>query len=564
MSSKVVGIITDWKRHDGSEAYGGVGWYRVINPLSKLGYPWVGKITLGTPQLALDLKAKGDIWLWKPVDNDGMNVIIDTAKEFTEAKMILDLDDEPFAIDPDHPLYEEIKAKSERVKRMIEISDHLIVTNGNLAESLKPFGKPVTVIPNAIDPAIWKVKRKKKRNDGKIRIGWVGSSSHIADIPVVEEAIRRIIDKYENVEMYFCGFVAGDFGGGTVGYKGRVWNLSGTANYEQFPQWLADLDLDIALAPLKDTQFNRAKTPIKWFESSMLEIPMVLSDVTPYKEVVTNYKTGYLAKNKNQWVKYLSWLIESPEKRKAIGQAAKKAVLEEHTIDKQLPKYEALFQKLTKKDITVYTAVSGDFDHLREPEPDNTAHYVAFTDLPTEAWEKRKPYDKFKSDRRNSRAPKILSHLFVDTEYSVYLDGNIRLKVPAQRLVDEFLKDKDVAVFRHIGRDCLYDEAEACYALKKGDPLELAEQVRAYAKRKHPKHAGLAECGVIIRRNTPEVQRMNEKWWAELCRYTERDQISFPVAFDLDRVNLIESSAWRHPFFDFIGHKDEKDNVRHT
>lgn len=559
MSPKVIGILTDWKRPDGTERYGAVGWYRVKNALEKLGHKTVGALTLGTPQMALDLKAKGDIWFWKPVDNEGMNVDIDTAKHFTGAKMVLDLDDEPFAINEKHPLYAEIKAKSDRVKRMIEIADHVVVSSEPLKESIKEIAKKVTVIPNAIDPAIWKVK-KKKRTDGKIRIGWVGSSSHIADLHIITDVVRDILDKYPHVEMYFVGFVTGDFGG-KESYKGRVFNKQGTAGYEEYPQFLADLDLDIAIAPLEDNQFNRCKTPIKWMENAMLETPMVLSDVTPYTEVVKK-GTGYLAKGRGQWVKYLSWLIESEEKRKEIGKAAKKAVLKDFTIDKQLPKYEKLFRRLEKKDITVYTAVSGDFDHLREPDEDFTADYIAFTEKKRDGWDVRKPFDRFKNDRRNSRAPKILSHLYIDTEYSIYLDGNIRLKVPAQQLIDEFLKEKDIAVFRHMGRDCIYDEANACVALKKGDPLEIAEQVRSYAQKMHPKHAGLAECGVIIRRNTPEVERMNEKWWAEYCRHSERDQLSFPFAFDLEKVNLIESSAWRHPWFEFIGHKNEKDNTR--
>lgn len=561
MKPKVVGIITDWRRHDGSEGYGGVGWYRVINPLSKLGYEWLGNMSLGTPQLALDLKEKGDIWFWKPVDNEGMNVIIDTAKEFTGAKMVLDLDDEPFDINKDHPQYDEIKSKSERVRRMIEISDHIVVSNPILKESLQEFKKPITVIPNAIDPEIWKVK-KKERTDGKVRIGWIGSSSHIADIPVVEGAVREILDKYDNVEFYFAGFVVGDFGG-DESYKGRVFNKEGTVNYQQFPQFFADLGLDIAIAPLLDTKFNHSKTPIKWFEGAMLEIPMVLSGVTPYKEVVKANKTGYLANSKSQWVKYLSWLIESPEKRKEIGKAAKKEVLAHHTIDKQLPKYEKLFNSLTKKDITVYTAMAGDFDHLEDPQEDFTANYVSFTDQVSDVWEVRKPYDKFKNDRRNSRIQKLMPHLYLDTKYSIYMDANIRLKVPAQKLVDEFLKDKDVAVFRHIGRDCVYNEAEACVALQKGDPNEIATQIRAYAAREYPRHAGMAECGMIVRRHTPEIARMNEKWWAEYCRHSERDQLSFPIAFDLEKVNLIESSVWRHPYFEVVGHKDEKNNVRH-
>lgn len=558
---KVVGILTDWLRPDGSESYGGIGWYRVKNGLEKLGHSVIGKLTLGTPQQALDLKNKGDIWFWKPVDNTGMAEIIERARKFTGAKIVVDIDDEPFDINPGHPLYKEIREKSERVAQMLQIADRIVVSTPQLKESLEKFGKRITVIPNAIDPKIWKVKGKK-RTDGKIRIGWVGSSSHIADIGVVEDVFREILDKYENVEVYFCGFVVGDFGGNKEGYKGRVFNKQGTSNYADYPQFLAGLDLDIAVAPLIDSKFNRSKSNIKWLEHAMLETPMVLSDIPPYSDCVKNYKTGYLASSKSQWLKYLGWLIENPEKRKEIGQNAKKAVLENYLIDKQLPKYAELFENLREKEITVYTSIIGGFDKLIEDQVTENADFVAYTDQTSETWDVRKPYDKFKDNRRNSRIQKLMPHLFIRSEYSIYLDGNIKLKVPAQKLIDEFLKDKDIAVFRHAGRDCVYDEATACVSLVKGNFDDLRAQVSDYAENAWMPHKGLAECGMIIRRNTEEVARWNEKWWAHYCRYSERDQISFPLAFPLEEVELIEGSVWRHPYFSIVGHVNEKDNVR--
>jgi len=572
---KVLGIYTDWSRPGGKEGYGAIGWYRVKNALEKLGHETVGKISLGTPEMALDLKKRGDIWFWKPVDNEGMNVFIDTAKVFTGAKMVLDIDDEPFNLNKDHPLYDEIVKKSERVKRMIEISDHLVVSTQQLKDSLAHFGKRTTVIPNAIDPDIWKVKWKrvdvyrteylkdrkskttlskgeKERKDGKIRIGWIGSASHIADIPVVMGAFEEIVKKYPNVEIHLCGFLT------ELKFQNPSYiHHTGTSGYDEFPQFLADLDLDIAVAPLLDTKFNRSKSNIKWLEHSMLEIPMVLSNIPPYKGSVTPNVTGFLATGKGQWVKYLSQLIEDEELRNKIGKEAKKAVLKDWTIDKQLPKYEALFEMLEEKDITVYTSVTGDKDTLMEDQNTKGANFVAFTDKQSDCWDVRKPYDHFKDNRRNSRIAKIMPHLFFNSTYSVYLDGNITLKVPAQQLIDEFLKDKDIAVFRHVGRDCVYEEAQACMALGKGDKYELAEQVRSYAQLGHKEHAGLCECGVIIRRHTPRIAELNEKWWAQYCRYSDRDQMSFPIAFPLDEVNQIESSAWRHPYFQFYAHKYE-------
>jgi hypothetical protein len=210
---------------------------------------------------------------------------------------------------------------------------------------------------------------------------------------------------------------------------------------------------------------------------------------------------------------------------------------------------------MEKKNITVYTAISGDFDKLVSHKNTETANYVAFTDQKSKDWEVRKPYDKFRDERRNSRIQKIMPHLFIDTEYSIYLDGNVELLVEPKVLIDEWLKDKDIAVFRHVGRDCIYDEVNACMELKKGTPQDMSEQIRSYAKEEYPRHNGLAECGVIARRHTPRIAELNEKWWIQYERYSERDQLSFPKVFPKEEVNFIESSVWRHPYFKFTGHK---------
>jgi len=556
---KVAGFITDWLRADGSASYGAVGWYRVKNALEKLGHTVYGKTHLGgTMENALKhtvaLGEKGNIWFWKPVDNEGIHVFLDTAKHFTGAKLILDLDDHPFVHNEKHPLYEKLVKKRPMMEAMILLSDHIVVSTEPLKQALKKYGKKITVIPNAIDPEIWKVKKAEARADNIIRIGWIGSGSHLADTHIINGAFNRILAKYPNVEIHLCGFVDNDSSRGE-----REFHHKPTIGYKEYPQYVADLDLDIAVAPLMDSEFNRAKSNIKWLEHSMLATPMVLSNVTPYKECVEDRKTGFLAKGEDQWVKYLSWLIEDPLRRKTMGEAAKKKVMAEYLISKQLPKYEKLFNDISEKDITVYTVVSGPAHGLIEEQCTDGATFVAFAPCQSDTWEIRPPYDKFKENRRNSRIQKIMPHLFIDSEYSIYIDSNFRLKVPPQQLIDEFLKDHDVAVFKHGGRDCVYDEVDACVALQKDSPQALSEQAAAYAKIGWPQHSGLAAGAVIIRRHTPLVARWNEAWWAQYCRYSVRDQISFPLAFPLDKINLIEGPmVEKHPYFEFRPHREKK------
>lgn len=151
-------------------------------------------------------------------------------------------------------------------------------------------------------------------------------------------------------------------------------------------------------------------------------------------------------------------------------------------------------------------------------------------------------YDRFKDPRRNSRIQKILAHKYIDTEYSIYIDGNIRLLVEPEVIIEKYLKDCDIAVSKHPVRDCLYDEALVCAKRELDDPEIIIKQVKEYEDNGYGKHKGLAECGIIIRRHTKKVEEFNNAWWSEFCVHSKRDQISFMYAVDKVGipVNFIE------------------------
>lgn len=547
---RVFGAVNDWARPGCEGKYGGIGWYRIINPLEKIGaYVKRGEFRIGTMESALSLKKEADIWVFSPMADVEAITLIRANAMFTGAKLVMDVDDDPFSVDKEHPGYDYHKKHEEDMKFQLKNCDAVTTTTEELKKVFKKYNDKVFVLPNAIDTSIWDLKKPKKRTDGRIRLGWIGSGSHMADRVVVEKAIKIIMDKYPQVDFYHAGMCL------VEGAENREFSYRGTKGYEEYPAFLNGLDLDIAIAPIKDTQFNRCKSNIKWLEHSMLKTPMVLSDVTPYK-MVKHGETGFLAKTTEDWVTYLSLLIENPAERKKIGNNAYKEVTKDWVIENFLPKYEELFKWLKKKPITVYTAISGKFDKLIPPTKTKTANYVAFTDQKSEVWVTKKPYGEFHDRRRNSRIQKIMPHLFLDCQYSIYLDGNIELLVEPQVLINEFLKDKDVAAFKHPGWDDIYSEGEAIVRLGKDTKENIIEQIRDYSKQGMKVDGGHCECGVIIRRHTKEVAKMNEKWWAEYCRYGVRDQMSFTKAFPIEKVNQIVSKqgVHTHPYFKYHAH----------
>lgn len=210
--------------------------------------------------------------------------------------------------------------------------------------------------------------------------------------------------------------------------------------------------------------------------------------------------------------------------------------------------------------ITVFTSITDGKDKLIEEQNTKSGRFVAFMDgdHKSKTWNIRSAYDRFKSPRRNSRAPKILSHEFIDTEYSLWLDGNIKLIGSAEDLVKEWLQNGkyDLAVCRHNCRDCIYEEAHLCAEAKLDDPFLIQEQMRKYHDEGFGKHRGMGECGVIVRRHTSKVEMFNNFWWSEFCRFSVRDQFGFMYAIDKAglKVNFIEPNVYHNPFFTIVEH----------
>lgn len=184
---------------------------------------------------------------------------------------------------------------------------------------------------------------------------------------------------------------------------------------------------------------------------------------------------------------------------------------------------------MESSNITVYTSITGVKDHLITEQNYSNSKFIAFLEDDFSVygnWQKVKSFTGFIDPRRNSRIQKILAHKYIKTEYSIYIDGNIKLNKPPEYFIEKYLKNHDIAIFKHPTRDCSYEEAITCAKLNLDDPELIIEQMTSYEKDGFPKHFGLTENNVIIRRHTPKIEALNNMWWAELCRFSRRDQLS--------------------------------------
>lgn len=183
------------------------------------------------------------------------------------------------------------------------------------------------------------------------------------------------------------------------------------------------------------------------------------------------------------------------------------------------------------KELTVYTTIIGKYDSLREPfQPDENIHYVCFTDdktLCSETWDIRYIDREYDEPILESRKYKMFPHLFIDTEYSLYVDAHVQFTKSPLDYMNQYFTRGNILLIPHFDRDCIYDEADACVYCKKDTEERMATQKNAYSEDNCPKHAGLFVGGIIGRKHFEnEVIEFNKEWWKHFEKYSRRDQIS--------------------------------------
>ncbi len=233
----------------------------------------------------------------------------------------------------------------------------MTVSTQKMKEVYGQYNKNTVVIPNAIDFSNYPMLVKPKK-DNLVRIGLFGSNSHYRDWKTVAGVIKTILEEYPNVRFvcnpWFRANSASDDAELTLIYPDYFDKLREHPQCEWFAgveidhyhEWLADKQVDIGIAPLCDSEFNKCKSNIKYLEFSALRIPGVYADLEPYNADVNGGHNGFLASNSSDWLKCLRQLIQSPALRIRMGNLAFQDVKSRYDIKDVVKKLELELHKL--------------------------------------------------------------------------------------------------------------------------------------------------------------------------------------------------------------------------
>ena len=281
---------------------------------------------------------------------------------------IMDLDDY-WMPTKEHPIYHLVVQSKLNLKIIenLKVAQYVTTTTELFAQEIKKYNKNVFVLPNAINPDESQFKEPTLKSD-KVRFGWLGGSSHLHDLMLMDGAFSTMHNVKDKFEIYLCGFDTR----GTVTeiesstgeqrqrpiqphetvwyqyeqiftdkyklvspeqkeflmkfkddeYKGetiynRVWTKPVTSyakNYSKF---------DVSLAPIKDHIFNRVKSQLKVIEAGFYKKALIASNIGPYTIDLKhsldkgNFVDGNALlveerRNHSDWGKFIKKLIDNP------------------------------------------------------------------------------------------------------------------------------------------------------------------------------------------------------------------------------------------------------------
>ena len=225
--------------------------------------------------------------------------------------------------------------------------------NRILADYALTLNPQVSIVPTVVDCE--KYTFPPARRNRAVTIGWIGSHSTAPYLRAIEPALGKIAEACPGkVKFRFYGF---------PDYRPNL------PNSESVPfrlnSEIADLQsLDIGLMPLPDTEWGRGKCAFKAIQYMASGVATVASPVGITPDLIEHNMNGLLADSEEDWFQALKVLIDEPDVRTRIAQAARRTIEASYSLRVWGPRVAALFEMLlgcesTRPSQQVVAAISG-------------------------------------------------------------------------------------------------------------------------------------------------------------------------------------------------------------
>ena len=320
--------------------------------------------------------------------------------------VIVDIDDY-WLPTKEHPIHQLILQNKvhQKIVDNLKAASYVTTTTEIYANEIRKFNKNVEVFPNAVNPKDPQFNEPTLPSD-KIRVGWLGGSSHLHDLKLMNGFVSKLSQHQDKLQYYVCGFDTRgtvteinkengeqkqrpikpeetvwaryeeiftdnykivspkykdflstfeekDFFGWENENYVRVWTRPVTTyakNYAKF---------DISLAPIQNHIFNRMKSQLKVIEAGFYKKALIASNVGPYtidlKHALNQgqFTDGNAllvneSNNHSDWAKNIKKLVENPNMIIDMGERLYETVKDKYDLNNVTKERAEFYKSLIK------------------------------------------------------------------------------------------------------------------------------------------------------------------------------------------------------------------------
>jgi tetratricopeptide (TPR) repeat protein len=288
------------------------------------------------------------------------------------------------------------RAIQEEYRHFLAAADGVQTSTQELARRWQPLARRVAVFANQLtDVPPLTADPSPPRGEGRsefpplpsgregagvrgrsLTIGWGGSPGHFADWYHVAPYLQTWLNAHPDVHL---AVMTHEFARPFIQLPAERYHF---ANFGSLAEYLRFLPrLDIGLAPLLPTDYNRGRSDVKFLEYAAHGVAGIYADLEPYRASVTDGETGLLYRDGPELLRCLDRLAGDAGLRQRIRTQAHAHVSQQRRladhIGERLDFYRALLRGGSKggavDDALVAEAVrDGDYYQLRPGEPEKT------------------------------------------------------------------------------------------------------------------------------------------------------------------------------------------------
>ncbi len=227
--------------------------------------------------------------------------------------------------------------------------DFAIAATDYLKDRVEELGIKSFVHRNALKNEIVTISEKirnKKKNPDEIILGYFsGTYTHNYDFKECSDAVLQIFQEFKDVKLMVVGPV--DLSSEFDQFSDRIMKHD-LVNIKKVPELLSKVDINLAaLEP--NNSFSQAKSELKYFEAGIANVPTIASAIGSYQHAISNGKNGFIAHNKEEWMKFLRELITDEELRRRISSEAVNDCYSRYTNKARSKDAKLLFQTIIQE-----------------------------------------------------------------------------------------------------------------------------------------------------------------------------------------------------------------------